>query len=147
MECKYKYCTREAQKYRQYCTKHKHVVYKETHPYRYAWNSLRSNAARRKREWEERHGRTTARYNVELTFDEFKQFCYKTQILVGRGRSIDAYHIDRIDVNKGYSVDNIQVLTNGQNVRKYLNYDYMLDHGRYYTVNDNDNEQSEGCPF
>lgn len=121
-------------------------MYKKRHPIRYAWHNLRSNAARRKREWERRHGHPTSRYDVELTFDEFTAFCHRTQLLVGRGRTIDAYHIDRIDVNIGYTKDNIQVLTNGENVRKYLHYDYITDHGRYYTIKDNDDDKS-GCPF
>lgn len=145
MVCKYPYCTREAQGRRKWCTKHKHVIYKEKHPLRYAWHNLRTNARRRKREWESRHGATTTRYDVELTFDEFKQFCYKTQLLVGRGRTIDAYHIDRIDVNKGYSVDNMQVLTNGENIKKYLQYDYLFDHGRYNMIKHNNNDKE--APF
>ena len=112
---------------------------------RYAWHSLRSNARRRKRDWERKHGRPTGRFDIELTFEQFCNFCYATKLLVGRGRSLDSWHIDRIDVNKGSSIDNIQVLTNHENIRKYLDYDYLEDKGRYIQVTKT--QTNESCPF
>lgn len=84
---------------------------------KYAFQKLRSNAKRRGKEF-------------DLTFDQFQQFCVKTEYLVGRGRTRTGFHIDRIRDDRGYTMDNIQVLTNTENItkentrRKRLQYDY-----------------------
>gem|GEM_PF-5484863 len=41
----------------------------------------------------------------------------------------ESWHIDRIDESGGYTIDNIQVLTNRQNVRKYLKFS-LDEHGK-----------------
>ena len=57
-----------------------------------------------------------------ITLEEFTQFCKETNYIAGAGRSSASYHIDRIDETKGYSIDNIQTLTNAENSKKYLKY-------------------------
>jgi hypothetical protein len=74
---------------------------------RAAFQNLKSNAKRR--------GKT-----FELTFAEFKQFATNTNYMFGKGRKAESFHIDRKNETKGYSSDNIQVLTNSQNVKKFL---------------------------
>ncbi|MBA9076096.1 hypothetical protein [Rufibacter quisquiliarum] len=67
--------------------------------------------------------------------EEFTKFCYETDVLHGRGRTATSYHIDRIDDTKGYTLDNIQVLTNAENIgkenrrRKVIAYDHNLKFG------------------
>jgi len=78
------------------------------------WN-LKSNAKRRGKVF-------------ELTFQEFEQFCYETDYLQGRGKKKTSYSIDRIDNSKGYTLDNIRVMTlsgNAKKGNKHLNYDWQ----------------------
>lgn len=109
-KCSIKFCRNEANQ-GQYCYKHTKQRYKENNLERYTYNVLKNNAKRRGKDF-------------QLTFDEFCQFLQKTEYLVGRGRTKESLHIDRIDETKGYSIDNIQVLTNSENVKKMLKVRY-----------------------
>lgn len=53
-----------------------------------------------------------------LTFEEFERFAVRTKLLKGRGVTKLGWHVDRIDSNGPYSIDNIQVLTNSENASK-----------------------------
>jgi hypothetical protein len=57
-----------------------------------------------------------------ITFDEFKKFAIETKYFVNKGKSKTSLHIDRIDEMKGYTIDNIQVLPNCENVYKYVRF-------------------------
>lgn len=82
------------------------------HPLKHAFYDLRTNAKRRG-------------ISFDLTFDQFKKFAIKTEYVYGRGKSKDSFHIDRINPNKGYTTDNIQVLSNELNqLKKYLDYSF-----------------------
>lgn len=87
--------------------------YAKRNPLRYAYNNLKQNAKRRGKEF-------------DLTFDQFRKWAIRTDYIVAKGRSSESYTIDRIDNTKGYTVDNIQILSNADNVRKRmtLQYDY-----------------------
>lgn len=99
---------RYTKKYCHSCLKRQ---YKERHPERYAFTVLRNNAKRRGKVF-------------ELTFEQFMEFVVRTNYMAGKGRLKESLHIDRIDESKGYTIDNIQVLTNTQNLKKYLTYNY-----------------------
>ena len=51
-------------------------------------------------------------------------FCMRTEYMIGKGRTKDSYHIDRVDESKGYTITNITLLTNSQNIKKSLSYRY-----------------------
>ncbi len=72
---------------------------------RYAYQVLKNNARARGKEF-------------TLTLEEFEKFCYETEVLHGRGRTSTSFHIDRKRDHEGYHKDNIQVLTNAENVKK-----------------------------
>lgn len=76
--------------------------YKQKNPEKYYFNILRTNAKRRRKEF-------------ILTIDEFIQFCKETGYLQNKGKRKESASIDRIDTNKGYSIDNIQVLSLSDN--------------------------------
>lgn len=117
--CITKYCRKPG--YRgNYCHSCHKRRYKERHPERYAYSNLKQNAKRRGKEF-------------DLTFEDFLAFVIKTNYMVSKGRYKESYHIDRIDETKGYTVDNIQVITNTENIRKFLQYNY--------------NEQGKPCDF
>ena len=87
------------------CFRHAMQKFKESRPETYYFNNLKQNAKRRGHEF-------------NLTLEEFKIFCHVTGYLKGKGRSSSSLSIDRIDPSKGYQLDNIQVLTNSDNLRK-----------------------------
>ena len=85
--------------------------YRNKYPIRYTYQTLKDNAKRRGK-------------SFNLTFEQFKQFAIKTDYLNVKGITKTSYHIDRIDENKGYTIDNIQLLTNEQNIKKYFDHYY-----------------------
>ena len=87
-------------------------------PIRAAYLQLKSNAKRRGK-------------GFSLTLDQFKRFCVKTKYINVKGVNAESYHIDRIDETKGYSIDNIQLLTNRENVKKYFDH-YYDEYNREY---------------
>jgi hypothetical protein len=59
----------------------------------------------------------------KLSFRSFLNFCRSTNYHILRGPSRDEMSIDRIDNLRGYTEDNIQMLSNGDNSRKYQQHD------------------------
>jgi hypothetical protein len=90
--------------------------WREANPVHAAYQTLKANAARRGKDF-------------TISFSYFKWFCVKTQYIAGKGRSADSYHVDRIDEARGYVPGNLQVLTNAENVIKYLSYDWETKTG------------------
>lgn len=93
------------------CGKCKTAKYRKEHPERAAYLILKENAKRRNKYF-------------DLTFEQFQEFVTRTGYMKKKGIFSDSWHIDRIDESRGYTVDNLQVLTNAQNVRKYLKYSW-----------------------
>lgn len=88
-----------------FCYKHHRQHQKFNNPLRYWFDVLRQNARSRNKEF-------------NLTIEEFSEFCKKTKYLELKGKNAGSYSIDRVDNSKGYTVDNMQVLTLSQNSRK-----------------------------
>lgn len=76
-------------------------------PMRYAYDALKHNVIRRK-----------GRAFFYLTFDEFKQFAYETNYLVGKGITKKGWGIDCKDQTMGYFIGNIRPLENSLNSKK-----------------------------
>lgn len=114
MKCRTKYCRNESLKKRRICAKCKSRRYKKQHPMRYFYNASRNNARRRGHEF-------------DMTFEEYKQLWKDHGKKPGNG-----WHIDRIDVRKGYTYDNCQILSGFLNVMKWFEEDrFMID---FHTV-------------
>lgn len=111
MKCTTQFCRNEAAKGRTKCWKCVKRQQRERNPIKESYYTLKYHAKERGKEF-------------SLTFEEFEKFCKKTNYMIGKGRSKDGYHINRIDETKGYTVDNIQVLSNSENVKKYLVYSH-----------------------
>lgn len=94
-----------------YCGSCKSRRWREKNPEKYAYLALKNNAKRRGKLF-------------DISFDEFNAFCIQVGYIKKRGITRTAYHIDRIDENKGYTIDNIQILQNHENVKKYFRYHY-----------------------
>ena len=80
--------------------------WREANPLQDAFNNLRQHAKARGKFF-------------DLSFTDFKTFAVRLDYLGKRGTSRNAYHIDRRDETKGYTPDNIQLLPNRENVKKY----------------------------
>lgn len=116
MKCKTKHCRKKQAPKGFYCYSCLKAKYAKKHPIKYAFSNLRRNARRRGK-------------SFSLTFEQFKEFAIKTDYINKRGTSADSYTIDRIDPSKGYEIENIQVLTNSENVKKYAYIDsYYSQH-------------------
>jgi hypothetical protein len=89
------------------------LKFRTENPIKNAFNNLRQNAKRRGKQF-------------DLTFEQFEAFCVKTEYMLGKGKTKDSFHIDRKEEHLGYTIGNIQVLTNTQNVKKSLEYRYNL---------------------
>lgn len=95
-----------------HCTTCRSRIARLKDPVRYAYNNLKNRAGQRGIEF-------------SLTIEQFREFCIKSQYIAGKGRTMESYTIDRIDNNHGYHIWNIQVMTKGDNIKKYyLKYDW-----------------------
>jgi hypothetical protein len=108
-KCKTPFCRNDRAKNRRVCNKCKSRNYRKNNPVKAAYYNLKSNAKRRGKEF-------------KLTLDQFEKFCIKSNYLDKKGRSKKSLHIDRIDETKGYTIENIQVIKNSDNVKKYFTY-------------------------
>lgn len=77
-------------------------AWREKYPMQAAYSTLRDNAKRR-------------HIPFEITYEEFKQFAFKTKLLSNRNKGKYSYSIDRIDGQLGYTKENLQVLTLSDN--------------------------------
>ena len=68
--------------------------------------------------------------------------------MAGRGVTKYSLHVDKIVDSKGYVPGNLQILTNTQNVRKYLGYEYD-ENGKPYNfkIKTRDNGKDDSDPF
>jgi len=60
-------------------------------------------------------------FNIEL--EEFRAFCEDTGYIVKKGMRGTRCSVDRIDNKKGYTIDNIQLMTLAKNIEKYYSKD------------------------
>jgi len=139
MKCETPKCKNKPKKHSRYCYKCLSRQYRERNPMKAAYYLLRSNAKRRGHEF-------------NLTFDEFKLFCYKTDYIVGKGRTKESYSIDRIDPRIGYTYSNLRMLTVSDNSKKgakILQYDWQSKIAYVFAVRTHteQNCREEAMPF
>lgn len=122
--CEERFCSRKAQKGRRLCGKHRIAKWRKDHPMKACYKNLKDNAKRRGKFF-------------DLTFEQFEKFAISVDLIKKRGRSSESYTVDRIDNDKGYTIENIQVLTKGANTIKRhrkLNYDWSTKYGSYMDI-------------
>lgn len=120
MPCETKYCTNKKAKGNNFCHRCIMAKWRANNVMKASYNALKDNATRRKKEF-------------TLTFDEFKEFCQATKYIAGKGKSKDSFSIDRYENDKGYTADNIRVMTLSQNASKgtrVLMYDWHTKYAR-----------------
>lgn len=100
------YCRKDA-KLGNYCYSCVKDKYKARNPEKNAYYVLKNNAKRRGKEF-------------TLTLDQFLQFLKDNPTYIFRkGKKRLSLHIDRKNENEGYHYNNIQCITNSDNVKKY----------------------------
>ena len=128
-------CGNKARKGRRKCNTCISREWRKNNPIKAAYHNLKSNAKRRGKDF-------------DLTFEQFKLFVIKMDYIRLKGIKAECYHIDRIDENKGYSIDNIQLLTNSDNVKKYAKLVKNYDGGYSVQIEvDYIATYEDDCPF
>ena len=133
MKCKTPHCRKKATK-AGLCPACISRKWRAENPVRAAWLNLKHNSKRRGKDF-------------DLSFEEFEAFAIRTGYMKKKGRFAESWHIDRIEEEKGYTAQNIQVLTNTKNVRKYLRYSWNGREMEYYTQVSKPQPALEGVPF
>lgn len=106
-KCETNGCRNKAKKGR-FCHKCNKRRWRAADPMRASYDTLRDNTKRRK-------------IRFAITYEEFKELCYETDYIAGKGRSKLSYTLDRIDdedPNIGYVKSNIRVITKSANSQK-----------------------------
>jgi hypothetical protein len=88
--------------------------WREKNKVKYCYQALKDNSKRRGVEF-------------KISLEEFESFCIKTNYIVGKGKTKESYSIDRKESDKGYFLENIQILSlsdNSKKARKTLHYDW-----------------------
>ena len=88
-------------------------LYRANNPAREAYRQIRDRAQRRNQIF-------------NLTFEQFCAIPRFDEYIACRGRGIDELHLDRVKVERGYVVGNLQVITTAENLRKQREVDYAV---------------------
>lgn len=103
--CAYNCKNKPANKKGGLCHKHYRRKRREEDPVGTRYTDFKGNAKKRSK-------------HFDITLKQFRLFCEKTGYLITKGKRGFNATIDRIDNSKGYTIDNIQLLTNRQNASK-----------------------------
>lgn len=88
------------------CHKHYARKLRETDPVYMRYNQFKCSATQRVKDF-------------SITLEQFRKFCNDTGYIVKKGmRGLNA-RIDRININEGYHIDNIQILSVSENSIKW----------------------------
>lgn len=112
-------CKNKHTKRSRFCNTCNNRRFRQKHPMRSSFNTLKSNAKRRKKIF-------------TITFEDFKEFCYKTEYMAGKGRTKDCYSVDCIINELGYAKGNLQRLSVSDNSKKGIKrlvYDWENKYG------------------
>lgn len=116
MKCETKFCRNSAAKGRRVCYKCRSRQWKEKYPFRYHFNALRNNARRRG-------------IPFDLSFDVYRAL-YRDHPIASKDKLLSdtnaRYEIDRIDVRKGYTDTNVQLIEKQRNIQKYHEFDKFI---------------------
>jgi len=104
-KCSTPYCRNDRVKGRTKCSKCNMRWLKEHHLDTYTFNILRCNAKRRGKIF-------------NITLNQFRKFCKETNYLELKGKNASSASIDCKIPEKGYSYENMQILTLAENTIK-----------------------------
>jgi len=103
--CCVKFCRNRRAGRHRLCNGHRMAKWRAENPIRSQFDTLRDSARRR-------------RIEFTVTFEQFKKLCHDTNYHEECGCESHCLQIDRIDAARGYSIDNIQVITTSENTAK-----------------------------
>lgn len=122
MKCSSPYCKNKARKGRTICHSCESRKKREKNPMRAAFEALRFNSRRRGKKF-------------DITFEQFKEFCYETAYMAGKGRTKQSFTVD-CEINElGYTYGNLRNRSksiNSSKGKKKLIYDW--EHPEYAYV-------------
>lgn len=104
-KCKHKGCKRVSAYHRRECEVCKLKNWRARNPIRYAYQTTKTNAKRRKKYF-------------GISFEDFTFFCIDTNYIELKGIYRHSMTIDRKRSDLGYIKGNLQLLANGKNVQK-----------------------------
>lgn len=131
--CIEQYCRKSRAKGKRRCFSCCKKRYNDANPMRQSYHNLKGNAKRRGK-------------HFDLTFEQFKEFAIKVNLLGKRGKTKDSYTVDRIRNNEGYVIGNLQRLSLSENSRKKkITYDHETKIGNI--VDWNTPEKQPEDPF
>lgn len=87
------------------CAKHYKRLRRWKDPVAYAYSVTKCNARRRGKDF-------------DISLEDWRTFCAATGYVEAKGRKASAASIDRIDNSRGYTLDNIRVISLSDNSRK-----------------------------
>lgn len=85
-----------------------------------------------------------------ITLEYFRQFCYETEYIKGKGRNAKSFTVDCVENDKGYVPGNLAVRTLEENARKswkQLNYDWRTKEAFVYSITGSKIIIDESIPF
>lgn len=103
--CAVRFCRKRREKRRTICRRCRQRIDVINNPVANAYRNLKHHARERQ-------------IPFDLTYAQFEEFCLMTGYLEHRGRTKLSFSVDREDDTRGYSVDNIRVLTLSANSAK-----------------------------
>jgi len=112
--CAYSCNNKPVEKLGGLCHKHYQRKRRKTDPVGVRFSQFKVNALKRNKDF-------------SITLEQFRIFCQETGYCIVKGRRGKNATVDRIDNKKGYHIDNIQLLTLRENVRKYYEEDRFED--------------------
>lgn len=98
-------CKNEVSDHKKYGHRHHAQSQKGNNPVGYHYNLLKQNAKRRGKDF-------------GITMGEFRTLCEETGYLDKKGKSKNSASLDRIDPEKGYYYENLQVISLSDNSKK-----------------------------
>lgn len=115
--CATKYCRRKPKGNRTYCSTCRGRKWRKENPFKYHYNNLRNRARQRDKPF-------------NLAFEQFKLLwlCEEDKWNEKVAKSECQWQMDRIDENRGYEFDNLQLITKTKNITKYF------DHRRQFQM-------------
>ena len=127
-------CSKSAAPKHSYCYACAKAANRARYPLKAAYLNLKDNAKRRGKEF-------------DLTFEQFQIFAAKTDYMRKKGIHSESYHIDRIDETKGYTINNIQVITNCENLRKFRKFKERINNIPNFEVCVSKPVEQVDCPY